>query len=210
MPKQVLSCTVNDEAAEVLVQPWDTLLDALRERMGLTGPKEGCGTGDCGACTVLLNGKPVNSCLIFSGELDGADVVFPKYDAKPLARGAVRHALFAVDAAMQRLGDPRLPVVVVGYSRGARLAVELATVLPVVGAGPSAVVSVYPVGLNPRLEEDIDLRALDHRMEVVIFTGKEDSHSGEQEMLDELTDKARGASDMRELIDVFEVWQRED
>ena len=66
MAKQVLSCTVNDEPAEVLVQPWDTLLDALRERMGLTGPKEGCGTGDCGACTVHLDGKPIASCLMLA------------------------------------------------------------------------------------------------------------------------------------------------
>ena len=66
MAKQVLSCTVNDEPAEVLVQPWDTLLDALRERMGLTGPKEGCGTGDCGACTVHLDGKAVASCLVLA------------------------------------------------------------------------------------------------------------------------------------------------
>jgi len=51
------------------------LLDLLRDEIGLTGTKEGCGTGDCGACTVLLNGKPVNSCLIFAGELDGADIV---------------------------------------------------------------------------------------------------------------------------------------
>jgi carbon-monoxide dehydrogenase small subunit len=75
VPKQILSCTVNDELVEVLVQPYATLLDALREDLGLTGPKEGCGTGDCGACTVLLNGKPVNSCLILSGELEGADIV---------------------------------------------------------------------------------------------------------------------------------------
>jgi len=51
------------------------LLDLLRDEIGLTGTKEGCGTGDCGACTVLLNGRPVNSCLILSGELDGADIV---------------------------------------------------------------------------------------------------------------------------------------
>src|SRR3970282_183334 len=51
------------------------LLDLLRDEIGLTGTKEGCGTGDCGACTVLLNGKPVNSCLILSGELDGAEIV---------------------------------------------------------------------------------------------------------------------------------------
>ena len=74
MPKQVLSCTVNDEAAEVLVQPWDTLLDALRERMGLTGPKEGCGTGDCGACTVHLDGQPVASCLMLAMQARGRKV----------------------------------------------------------------------------------------------------------------------------------------
>jgi carbon-monoxide dehydrogenase small subunit len=51
------------------------LLDLLRDEIGSTGAKEGCGTGDCGACTVLLNGKPVNSCLILSGELDGAEIV---------------------------------------------------------------------------------------------------------------------------------------
>ncbi len=51
------------------------LLDLLRDEIGLTGTKEGCGTGDCGACTVIMNGKPVNSCLVLSGELDGMDVV---------------------------------------------------------------------------------------------------------------------------------------
>ena len=66
MAKLVLTCTVNGEPAEVIVQPWDTLLDALRERMGLTGPKEGCGTGDCGACTVHLDGKPIASCLLLA------------------------------------------------------------------------------------------------------------------------------------------------
>jgi carbon-monoxide dehydrogenase small subunit len=74
LAKQVLNCTVNDETAEVLVQPWDTLLDALRERMGLTGPKEGCGTGDCGACTVHLDGKPVASCLLLAMQARGHNV----------------------------------------------------------------------------------------------------------------------------------------
>jgi carbon-monoxide dehydrogenase small subunit len=66
VPKQILTCTVNDEPVEVLVQPYLTLLDALRETLGLTGPKEGCGTGDCGACTVHLDGKPVASCLVLA------------------------------------------------------------------------------------------------------------------------------------------------
>ncbi|HEY7364337.1 MAG TPA: (2Fe-2S)-binding protein [Methylomirabilota bacterium] len=74
MAKQALSFTVNDEAVEVLVQPWDTLLDALRERLGLTGPKEGCGTGDCGACTTHVDGKPVASCLMLAIQARGRTV----------------------------------------------------------------------------------------------------------------------------------------
>jgi carbon-monoxide dehydrogenase small subunit len=72
--KQVLSCTVNDEAVEVLVQPYKTLLDALREDLSLTGPKEGCGTGDCGACTVHVDGKPVASCLMLAMQARGRSV----------------------------------------------------------------------------------------------------------------------------------------
>ena len=74
MAKQVLSCTVNDEAVEVLVQPYKTLLDALREDLNLTGPKEGCGTGDCGACTVHVDGKPVASCLMLAMQARGRSV----------------------------------------------------------------------------------------------------------------------------------------
>jgi carbon-monoxide dehydrogenase small subunit len=72
--KHTLSCTINDEATEVLVEPYDTLLDALRERLGLTGPKEGCGTGDCGACTVHLDGKPIASCLMLAMQVRGRAV----------------------------------------------------------------------------------------------------------------------------------------
>jgi len=72
--KHVLSVTVNGEAAEVLVQPYETLLDALREGLGLTGPKEGCGTGDCGACTVHLDGNPVASCLMLAMQARGRSV----------------------------------------------------------------------------------------------------------------------------------------
>ena len=74
MAKQLLKCTINDEAVEVLVQPYETLLDALREDLGLTGPKEGCGTGDCGACTVHLDGKPVASCLTLAMQVRGRSV----------------------------------------------------------------------------------------------------------------------------------------
>ena len=74
MAKHVLRCTVNDDPVEVLVQPYVTLLDALREDLGLTGPKEGCGTGDCGACTVHLDGKPVASCLMLAMQARGRSV----------------------------------------------------------------------------------------------------------------------------------------
>jgi carbon-monoxide dehydrogenase small subunit len=91
MAKQLLSCTVNGEAVEVLVQPYETLLDALRERLDLTGPKEGCGTGDCGACTVHLDGEPVASCLVLAMQARdravrtieglGAEALHPLQDA---------------------------------------------------------------------------------------------------------------------------------
>ena len=74
MAKQVLSCTINDQLVEVLVQPYTTLLDALREDVGLTGPKEGCGTGDCGACTVHIDGKVVASCLMLAMQARGRNV----------------------------------------------------------------------------------------------------------------------------------------
>ena len=74
MAKQVLRCTVNDEPIEVLVPPYQTLLDALREDLGLTGPKEGCGTGDCGACTVHLDDQPVASCLVLAMQARGREI----------------------------------------------------------------------------------------------------------------------------------------
>ena len=64
--KQAMTLTVNEEPVDVLVRPYETLLDMLRETLGLTGPKEGCGTGDCGACTVHLDGKAVASCLVLA------------------------------------------------------------------------------------------------------------------------------------------------
>src|SRR5262245_18864659 len=57
-----------------MVQPYETLLDVLREDLGLTGPKEGCGTGDCGACTIHLDGKPVASCLVLALQARGRAV----------------------------------------------------------------------------------------------------------------------------------------
>ncbi|MFI5281089.1 MAG: (2Fe-2S)-binding protein [Gemmatimonadales bacterium] len=97
MTKQVLRCIVNDEPIEVLVQPYETLLDALREDLGLTGPKEGCGTGDCGACTVHLDGKPVASCLVLAMQARGRSVRTIEGLASgalhPLQEAFVRHGV---------------------------------------------------------------------------------------------------------------------
>lgn len=73
--KIAVNFTLNGKAVTRQVPVHRLLLDLLRDEIGVTGTKEGCGTGDCGACTVLLNGKPVNSCLVLSGELEGAEIV---------------------------------------------------------------------------------------------------------------------------------------
>ena len=67
--------TVNGHPVDVDAHPLERLLDVLRERLGLTGTKEGCGEGECGACTVLLDGRPVNSCLVPVLHAEGREVV---------------------------------------------------------------------------------------------------------------------------------------
>ncbi len=69
-----ISVTVNGRKVDVGVSPSETLIEFLRERLGLSGTKEGCATGDCGACTVILNGKAVNSCLVLAVETHGTSV----------------------------------------------------------------------------------------------------------------------------------------
>ncbi len=66
---------VNGETREVVIKPSETLLSVLRDKIGLTGPKAGCENGDCGACTVLLEGQPVKSCLVLAVEAIGKKVV---------------------------------------------------------------------------------------------------------------------------------------
>ena len=73
--KTLITCTVNGEEREVLADTRDTLLDLLRDRIGLTGTKEGCGNGNCGTCTVLVDGAPVNACLVLALEAPGCDIL---------------------------------------------------------------------------------------------------------------------------------------
>jgi carbon-monoxide dehydrogenase small subunit len=72
--KQTVKLDVNGDAAEVAVEPRDTLLDVLREHLGLTGAHAGCEHGACGACTVLFDGRPVRSCLVFAVQCEGHPV----------------------------------------------------------------------------------------------------------------------------------------
>ena len=95
-----VSTTVNGDPAEFVCQPGETLLDALRDRLGLTGSKEGCGTGDCGACSVTLDGRLVCSCLVLGAEAQGREVT----TIEGLAEGDRLHPLqtqFIEHAALQ-------------------------------------------------------------------------------------------------------------
>ena len=80
MSKQIINLTVNGERRELAVEPHWTLLEAVREQLNLTGSKEGCGTGDCGACSMILRepqderGRLVTSCLMLAPEADGCEV----------------------------------------------------------------------------------------------------------------------------------------
>ena len=75
VPKVRVTLTVNGERQSVLVHPMARLLDVLRQELELTGTKEGCGEGECGACSVFLNGDLVNSCLVPVLQADGAELV---------------------------------------------------------------------------------------------------------------------------------------
>lgn len=74
MAKEIKT-TINNKEYKIEVPPQMTLLELLREKLIMTGTKEGCGNGECGACTVLLNDKPVRSCIVLAHEIDGKEVV---------------------------------------------------------------------------------------------------------------------------------------
>ena len=74
MSRTHINCTVNGEAVDFLAADASSLLDALRDELGLTGSKEGCGTGDCGSCSLLVDGRVVCSCLMFAPEAEGREI----------------------------------------------------------------------------------------------------------------------------------------
>ena len=93
--KTLLTCTVNGEEQSVLADTRDTLLDLLRDRLGLTGTKEGCGNGNCGTCTVLMDGAPVNACLVLALEAPGRAIItiegLAAGELHPLQQALVEH-----------------------------------------------------------------------------------------------------------------------
>jgi len=97
MQKSHFTATINGDELEFLCEPEETLLDVLRDRLGLTGAKEGCGTGDCGACTVRLDGRIVCACLVLGAEASGRAVETIEGMAEgdalhPLQRKFLEHA----------------------------------------------------------------------------------------------------------------------
>jgi len=122
MAKHHVSATINGEPSEFLCEPQQTLLDALRDELLLTGSKEGCGSGDCGACSVILDGRLVCSCLMLAVEAEGHEITTIEGIANgdelhPLQRKFLEHAalqcgfctpglLVAAKALLDRHPDP--------------------------------------------------------------------------------------------------------
>lgn len=100
MAKIHVTATINGEEAEYLCEPQQTMLDVLRDELSLTGSKEGCGSGDCGACSIIVDGKVVCACLMFGAEGAGTDIT----TIEGMAEGEKLHPLqqkFLEHAALQ-------------------------------------------------------------------------------------------------------------
>jgi len=74
MARHLITTTINGDEVEFACQPGQTLLEVLRTELGMNGTKNGCGSGDCGSCTVIVNDRPINACLVLGVELEGAQV----------------------------------------------------------------------------------------------------------------------------------------
>ena len=117
MSRMLLSFTLNGEPTELLVQPHHTLLDAVRDVARLTGTKEGCSTGDCGACTVHLDGKAVASCLVLAMQARAREVRTVEGLASP-------DALHPVQAAFVEHGVPQCGFCIPGVLMAASALLE--------------------------------------------------------------------------------------
>ncbi|QGJ71068.1 Carbon-monoxide dehydrogenase small subunit [Planctomycetales bacterium 10988] len=98
--KSHIQATINGEPSEFLCEPRQSLLEVVRNTLGMTGTKEGCNNGNCGACAVLMNGRPVDSCLVLAVEAEGAEIT----TIEGMAKGSDLHPLqkcFLEEAALQ-------------------------------------------------------------------------------------------------------------
>ncbi len=94
--KQIVTFTINSIPYDVIIEPQMTLLEVLRDKLGLTGTKFGCGTGDCGVCTVLIDGRPVSACLTLAARVKGTNILTIEGLAKgtnlhPIQRAFIEH-----------------------------------------------------------------------------------------------------------------------
>lgn len=89
MAKMHITTTINGEPTEFLCEPYETMLDVLRDNLGMTGSKEGCGSGDCGACSVTLDDRLVCSCLMLAAEAEGHEIK----TIEGMSKGDVLHPL---------------------------------------------------------------------------------------------------------------------
>jgi aerobic carbon-monoxide dehydrogenase small subunit len=117
-----VTTTINGDSVEFVCEPEESLLDVLRDRLALTGPKEGCGTGDCGACSIMLDDRLVCSCLVLGAEAEGRTIqtiegMASQGELHPLQRKFLDHAalqcgictpgfLIAARALLERNPDP--------------------------------------------------------------------------------------------------------
>ena len=113
----------------------------------------------------------------------GNDVIYPRYERFPAGDPALLHSLIGIHAGLVRLGRPHLPIVLVGYSRGGRLAVEVASVMWRIRVEPAAVMSVFPSNLNPKVEEVVNFTHLPHSTRLLLVAGDKDSPAGVRELL---------------------------
>jgi len=96
--KKTISFTLNGENRIIDVEPWEVLLDVLRDRLGIKSPKVGCDSGDCGACTIMINTRTVRSCLILAIEVDGQELItlegLMNHGLTPLQQSFLEHNSF--------------------------------------------------------------------------------------------------------------------
>jgi carbon-monoxide dehydrogenase small subunit len=100
VPKVLIRATINGASMDLLVEPYLSLLEALRDNLGLTGSKEGCNDGNCGACTVNMDGRIVDSCLVLAAEANGKTIQTIEGMATPEALHPLQQA-FLEEAALQ-------------------------------------------------------------------------------------------------------------